>query len=337
MLSLKYPSSTALPPSYDKGEADLTIAFLSHLNKHISACVRITLGYNVVETTSTRYILTVPAIWDEPAKELTLKCAKKAGFGTEVRLISEPEAAAMYVLSSRAFAPKRDDVFVICDAGGGTIDLISYAIEDLNSPIVLREAAPGFGQAAGSSYLNRIFGDFLEKLLGACEGWGDDTLRDAMERFEMITKRTFTGNESTFTIPVPGVEDNEAKHVKRGRLTLQAADLKSIFDTVVSVITTMISSQIQRTSNVKAVFLVGGFGANVYLREMIKKVVGENIEVVQPPNAWTSIVRGALLRGLADIDPNNSKIKITSRAARKSYGMPVWCRYEPQKHDGRKK
>ena len=41
------------------------------------------------------------------------------------------------------------DAFVLCDAGGGTVDLISYEITKLD-PLELRELVPGKGQISSS-------------------------------------------------------------------------------------------------------------------------------------------------------------------------------------------
>jgi molecular chaperone DnaK (HSP70) len=43
------------------------------------------------------YVLTVPAIWNDSAKNLMVKAAEKAGYGrhrVDFNLVSEPEAAA---------------------------------------------------------------------------------------------------------------------------------------------------------------------------------------------------------------------------------------------------
>jgi molecular chaperone DnaK (HSP70) len=51
-----------------------------------------------VESTPMETILTVPAVWSDKAKSDTLQCAHQAGFGEmdKIRLITEPEAAAVY-------------------------------------------------------------------------------------------------------------------------------------------------------------------------------------------------------------------------------------------------
>jgi hypothetical protein len=79
---------------------------------------------------------------------------------------------------------KVGDSFVLCDAGGGTVDLISYTITKLSPTLEIEEAAAGSGALCGSTYLNRAFANFLVKKLGKKEGWDSDTLAEAMERFE---------------------------------------------------------------------------------------------------------------------------------------------------------
>jgi hypothetical protein len=56
-----------------------------------------------VNQTPKEFILSVPAIWSDQAKDKTMDCALNAGFGgrnqeTNIRLISEPEAAAVYTI-----------------------------------------------------------------------------------------------------------------------------------------------------------------------------------------------------------------------------------------------
>lgn len=70
--------------------------------------------------TKVQFVLTVPAVWSDSAKDATLKAAEKAGMGKrhELQLISEPEAAAVYTL--KAIQPnhlKIGDNFIVCDAG----------------------------------------------------------------------------------------------------------------------------------------------------------------------------------------------------------------------------
>ena len=49
-----------------------------------------------------RVVLTVPAIWSPTAKDKTLKAARTAGMPGNIRLVTEPEAAALATLKDKA-------------------------------------------------------------------------------------------------------------------------------------------------------------------------------------------------------------------------------------------
>lgn len=107
-----------------------------------------------------------------------------------ITLVSEPEAAAIYALHGLdPHGLKVGDSFVLCDAGGGTVDLISYTIEALYPTLQIREAASGTGGLCGSTFLNRRFGEYLEGKLKKESGWDAEVLAEAMERFDSVVSR----------------------------------------------------------------------------------------------------------------------------------------------------
>lgn len=75
------------------------------------------------------------------------KAAKKAGIHP-VTMIKEPEAAALYILSSYDHALQAGDAFVVCDAGGGTVDLITYEVLRMKPQLELVELVPGSGKSS---------------------------------------------------------------------------------------------------------------------------------------------------------------------------------------------
>lgn len=184
--------------------------------------------------------------------------------------------------------------------------------------------------------MNRIFRRYIEETVGQMEDYDTDTLEAAMEKFETMTKRKFAGDGEDLIIPVPGLESNRSLGIARGKMTISAAKMKALWEPVITAITTLVSTQIKISKNVKAVLLVGGFGQNPYLKSCVEQVVGPRVEVMQPAKGWTAVVRGALIKGLAGEDPNNSRIAIASRVARKYYGMDCYTRYDPLKYTGRK-
>lgn len=105
-------------------------------------------GANWESSYTVRCVLTVPAIWSDAAKDRTRTVAQMAGLPEDIGILEEPEAAARAVLNDRNEEEqtlKIGDCFVVCDAGGGTVDLISYEICGLN-PLQVKECAGGSGQ-----------------------------------------------------------------------------------------------------------------------------------------------------------------------------------------------
>lgn len=77
----------------------------------------------MIERTEIEWILTVPAVWSDTAKDATLQAAQMAGFGrsSKLTLVTEPEAAAIYAFKVlEDFTLRVGDHHIICDCGGGT-------------------------------------------------------------------------------------------------------------------------------------------------------------------------------------------------------------------------
>jgi molecular chaperone DnaK (HSP70) len=72
-----------------------------------------------------KYVLTVPAIWSDKAKNLIKKAAMLAEIPeNDLDLVTEPEAAALYCsISCDDVDLKYGDILLICDAGGLTVVL----------------------------------------------------------------------------------------------------------------------------------------------------------------------------------------------------------------------
>ena len=96
-------------------------------------------------------------------------------------MITEPEAAAIYALDSlNPHDLQIGTTFVLCDAGGGTVDLISYKVLALEPILKMKEAATGTGSLCGSSFINRLFEAFFERKLSNDEKWDEEVLQEVM-------------------------------------------------------------------------------------------------------------------------------------------------------------
>lgn len=144
------------PPEYPgKSAVDIVADYLAEVRKHIWKGIADQYGQALFNSISKELVVTVPAVWSERAKDLTLKAVGRADFdATTISIVTEPEAAAVYTLRGMKEGVNKADVkvgdmFVICDAGGGTVDLISYKISRTDPIFRLEEAAVGSGDKCG--------------------------------------------------------------------------------------------------------------------------------------------------------------------------------------------
>ncbi|RYP45715.1 hypothetical protein DL768_007979 [Monosporascus sp. mg162] len=261
--------------------------YLSGLLEHLFA----TTGGEVgpIDGTSVEFILTVPAIWTEKATQRTIKAlerAQKFSRGAPVSVVSEPEAAAIYTLHrATRHGMKVGESFVVVDAGGGTVDLITYTINSLNPTLEVTESALGSGGMCGSSLLNSRFMQFLDAKRGDEDGYTDDVRKLALDHFERDVIRLVKEQINASGVPIAKI------------------------------------------------ILVGGFGTSTYLRQRIQAAFQsdpqQRIEVIQPEDAWTSVVQGALIKRISEHSLERpTHISIKSRAARKHYGTEVSAKYK---------
>lgn len=167
----------------------LVTDYISQLGEHLLYTLREKLGESIVKSTPLEFVVTVPAIWSDLAKDKTKKACQAAVNVSSskplVHLVSEPEAAAIYALHGLdPHGLKVGDTVVVVDAGGGTVDLISYTISSLKPILEVVEAAPGSGALCGSTFLNMRFAKFLKAKLGKEDGFDEEVLAEAMEVFE---------------------------------------------------------------------------------------------------------------------------------------------------------
>ncbi|OHF00673.1 hypothetical protein CORC01_03990 [Colletotrichum orchidophilum] len=326
----------------------LVTDYISALGDHLLYTLKEKLGEQVVNTTPLEFVVTVPAIWSDLAKDKTKQaCQRAAGLNTTtnavapIHLVSEPEAAAIYALHGLdPHGLKVDDTVVVVDAGGGTVDLISYTITSLKPILEVQEAAPGSGALCGSTFLNMRFAKFLKAKLGKEDGFDDEIMAEAMEHSltnGAQVKRQFTlgaAPDDTYTIPVGGLANNKELGINRGRFSLKASDLQTIFEPVVLECIKLVKDQITASNvPIRAILLVGGFGASNYLKERLRNAIDKSIQIMQPPNAWQAVVQGAVMKGLAQVSPDKlTQVRVQNRKARKHYGTEWRSKYDAKAH-----
>jgi hypothetical protein len=287
----------------DRTVMDAVSDYLTRLYRHTMETLTRRYGESFVSTTPVEFVLTVPAVWSDAAKNATLQAAERAGMGRrhELKLISEPEAAAVYTLRTLQPASLRvGGNFIVCDAGGGTVDLIAYRITSL-SPLRVEESAVGTGGLCGSAFLNYRFEDFVKARLGADRF---QTMREkkpktwmmGLRYFEEFVKRNFSDEEDggEVNVPLPGLPDDEEAGLDSGFLVMSKEEVKAIFEPVVRQVIELVEGQVRDIrargngraevqEDVSGIILVGGFGQSNYLYTRLKRHFNEMV----PPPAYT--------------------------------------------------
>ena len=88
--------SEAIIQSLDKKPVDIAGIYLKKLMSHARTILCRRGIESVLDTMDVQYIVTVPAVWSDKAKDLTMQAARLAGIPqANLVLLSEPEAAAV--------------------------------------------------------------------------------------------------------------------------------------------------------------------------------------------------------------------------------------------------
>ncbi|KAF2866044.1 hypothetical protein BDV95DRAFT_584773 [Massariosphaeria phaeospora] len=271
-------------------------------------------------------VMTHPVNWPYEAVNKTYRAVMAAfpklmyGNVRDVYMTTEPEACALYTVTELLAEQHNTlipgDCFVLCDAGGGTVDVASYVLESL-SPLKMTRVGGLKGKRCGATCIDRAFLQWYSKKFKRSDIIDDDssagghinlteTGRELLESFERH-KTHFTGRE-TADIEVPEGFDDSSVISDSGVISLSTNDLVSIFSESVDGTLELLSKQIfeakgamhgGRRCHVSTIFLAGGLSENPYLVNKVKSFALENgsIAVKKAKDGWSAVVQGAVLTG----------------------------------------
>jgi len=344
-MGQKFQDPASLPLTTRFSATKLSVDFMKELRKWLELDIEKNLGTGMLESMPIQYIITVPAIWSESAKSLTRWCAEKAGMGSNLKVITEPEAAMVHALQKLPRGGYKDgDCFILCDAGGGTVDLITYKIKSVE-PLEVEEVVQGDGDRCGSVYLDRQFKGFVEYTHAKhVPGWTEQHTTDAVDYFERITKRKYDGSDESVIVKVHGAPNynKDGILIQKSKLVIQAAYIRTMFKVVVDILRKLVNEQDRRAVQkergaIAAVILVGGFGASDFVKQELEIAISwhdERMKLYRPDDGWTAIVRGAISRALPIWAPQLATAVVISRQSRMTYGItcsrPFRSEYDPE-------
>ena len=345
-----------LAQSLTKQPVDIIADFLSHVKDHFINTLDEEYRREVWSTLPITLVVTVPAVWSDVAKDRTLQAVRQAGFNKVcfpslncTLLATEPEAAAVYTINTLRGTTQDqrlavDDGFIICDMGGGTVDLISYRVAEIQ-PTVVEEATVGTGHEYGGSFIDCAFLEWLERRIGethflkiaGCRS--EDIPRTSLtpklgrmvQDFTLEAKTRFSGNETNFLrLPAPlnAIEEDTTRGISDGKILVTPEDIIEMFKFPIEQTSALIDVQIREARkaskvNLKYVFLVGGFSESPYVYSRIKEFVeAKGLKTIRPAYAWSAVVRGAAAKALK----GDGRPPIRNRKCRRHYGTAC-CKF----------
>ena len=145
-------------------------------------------------------MLTVPASFDEEARELTLRAAEAAGL-TNVTLLEEPQAAFYAWIDAQGDAWRKrvkvGDLILVCDVGGGTTDFSLISVSEEGGELSLKRVAVGEHLLLGGDNMDLALARLLQQRLEE-EGHRVDTwqLQGLWHQCRLAKERLFAEPKS---------------------------------------------------------------------------------------------------------------------------------------------
>ncbi|CAC5381840.1 unnamed protein product [Mytilus coruscus] len=266
------------------------------------------------------WVVTVPAIWNDQARQFMIEASEKANIGKDnLTLALEPEGAAMYCKYLAMDKKERGDEtelkafdenarFMVIDLGGGTIDI---TVSEVLATGQLREIYNATGGPWGGNYIN----DQIIKTLKEVIGWSvmgrfksDDfdeyleLLRDVEQR-----KRSVKHN-SEFSLKISKdlqrkieIPDSHKKDVQKEKksIKLSASLMKKIFSSSVDSMMKHVEGLLEKTEThgVSTILLVGGYAASDFVQRAFREKFHKKYRIIFPLTPDMIVLKGAVITG----------------------------------------
>ncbi|XP_033742411.1 heat shock 70 kDa protein 12A-like isoform X2 [Pecten maximus] len=318
-----------------------------------------------VKDVDIEWVLTVPAIWNDPAKQFMRLAAEEAGIkGDQLTIALEPEAASLYCKclpvekmcgSEQGFTCfSKGSKYLVLDAGGGTVDITVHKVQD---DLTLKELDRASGGAWGGTRVDEAFKQMIIKIVGNpimqrfCLEQTSDFV-DMFREFETKKRCSLEDNLSkkvTMKIPISLKElfeeetEEDIKDVVRqssysGKIEWIGDKIRIAPDTFQSLFNCAITDTIGHIQNLlnkpscegtETIIMVGGFAESPLLQRGIREAF-PSLRLIIPYECGLSVLKGAVIFG-------HRPKTISSRKSKFTYGIATNKKFKSSKHDLSKK
>ncbi|KAH7912819.1 hypothetical protein BJ138DRAFT_733334 [Hygrophoropsis aurantiaca] len=249
---------------------------------------------------------------------------------SRIRFVTEGEASlhacVQNGLAAEVLSNPSKHGFLVADAGGGTLDISSYAVRG-TQPLVIEEVAPPDCIFAGSVFVSRRARQFLEEKLRNSKYGTSDALDHITKRFDETTKRLFRDKKDLQFIPFGSPLDKDlAVGIRGGQLKLTGAEVAELFEPSIEAAVASITAQVEASGGmIKSVWLVGGFAASPWLfSQLQERLLPLRITVSRPDSQTSKAVADGALGFYCDHH-------VSARMSKYMYGVEYLREFDP--HD----
>ncbi|VDI77973.1 Hypothetical predicted protein [Mytilus galloprovincialis] len=305
-------------------------------SKTISAFMKefkesITNSGNNISSEEVRWVLTVPAIWSEAAKQFMKICAYLAGIPDNQLIIAlESEAASIYcqyvqkrdIDDNAISVSKKGTQYMVVDLGGGKVDI---AVNETLGNGFLREIHRPTGEDCGGNLINQSLVQELSQIVG--NSFLKDVKRsypkecfDIQRDFEAAMKCVDPFEENKISLRLPYVFLNIIRQEINQEQMKQILHLgphcekiiiendwvyissnlirERLLQPIAEKIYKLIMNILFKIKNPRLtkILLVGGFADSKCIQEAVRKGFPSN-KIIVPHEADLCIIKGAVILG----------------------------------------
>ncbi|KAK3085247.1 hypothetical protein FSP39_000642 [Pinctada imbricata] len=304
-----------------------------------------------------KYTLTVPAIWNDSAKQFMRNAAEKAGIdGRRLKIALEPEAAAIFCQYE-----KTERIKNICSCWnrhnlyGGTVDIALHKKleDDRIQELYQASGGPFGGTAVDEAYMQLLTRAFGGPMMHQFRKENTFDFLDMMKEFEVAKRNLNPSGRLSFNTKLPASfskcceqqNDETLKEIVSAsnfpfkgkikvigdKLSIKANIILEIFSSVTTKITSIIQEVLCQpvAEACQIILLVGGFAESKCVQQAIKdQFESEERRVILPAESGLTVVKGATIFG----HKRNLSI-VTERVMRQTYGIATAAKYDSAQHN----
>ncbi|KAL3488421.1 hypothetical protein BJX62DRAFT_179934 [Aspergillus germanicus] len=301
------------------------------------------------------WVFSVPTTWKDPrmVAELRERIVFDRAEHRAVIGLTEAEAAAVYVSGLHY---QKNDVILVCDAGGGTTDVNVLKLASApGEPTVYNPLGFVEGKPVGSVFIDlgvhALVCSKLEPILHSLPGAAEDIAWQMMiGRFERFKCSFGVEGEQLpalkLPLPAPLAEIDLPEHgIHNGQLFVSSDEVRGIFDAKIDDLYDLLDEQVRRLQSShpqeKISFLVlsGGFGSCPYVRQCLtnryetrSQLLPNGIKVLTVDEPQLAVVQGQVMNRTQQLTSGGTVFNHLYSPV--SYGVICDWIYDPRKHAG---